>query len=144
MRWPEANLPRAALLALAVPLCFPALAGNADPAFPATDCAALWQATASFRASYAIAEGAPSEARAMARAFRDAGLPRSGLTAAGYDARIARLRPVYLLLLENHILNGSRSSRDQYLRLSGLCDAFARSEGLPGHPPDRRTPLRTK
>ncbi|MBL3563982.1 hypothetical protein JMM59_02960 [Rhodovulum sulfidophilum] len=133
MRRPDAarSCPVAALavLFLAAPTAF---AQGADPTFPAIDCAALWQATADFRTRYAIAEGSPAEAQAMARAFRDAALAE-GADRDGVDDRIAALRPVYLLLLQRYLLDGERRARDQYVRLSGLCDDLGRASGLKGH-----------
>ncbi|TDX33672.1 hypothetical protein [Rhodovulum visakhapatnamense] len=131
---PEARPFRiAAALAACLALVGPAPARTTDPAFPALDCAALWDATADFRALYALAEGPPDEARAMARAFRDAAVALSDDPEAEVDARIAKLRPIYLLLLKRYILNGNRRARDRYVRLSGLCDDFGRDAALPGH-----------
>lgn len=128
----------AAALTACLAAVAPAPARTADPAFPAIDCAALWYATADFRARYALAEGSPDEARAMARAFRDAGVALTDDPEAAVDARIDKLRPIYLLLMRRYILDGNRRARDQYVRLSGLCDDFGREKALPGHRvPDR-------
>ncbi|TCP43108.1 hypothetical protein [Rhodovulum marinum] len=107
-------------------------AAQPDPAFPAPDCAALWTATARFRARHAIDPAPPEPAAAMAAAFRAAAV-QMGADPGTLDARIAALVPVYLVLLQRSILDGDRAAQDQYEWLSGLCRDLAQARGLAGH-----------
>ncbi|SIO22686.1 hypothetical protein SAMN05444722_0908 [Rhodovulum sp. ES.010] len=118
--------------ALFAALAAPTAAGD-DPTFPATDCAALWSATAAFRATYAIDRAPPAEAEAMAAAFREAALALGAGPAAALDRRIAELHRVYFVLLQRAILDGDREARDRHEGLAELCGAFAEARGLAGH-----------
>lgn len=118
---------RAAVAALVL-VATPA-AAQTDPLFPEAECAALWAATAAFRAHYAIDSAAPGAARQLARDFRRRAIAKSGGDAAAVDRHIREATPPLLGLLEAYILDGDRDSRDTYEWLATLCDDFLKAHG---------------